>query len=110
MAEAYDVGIAPHCPVGPIGLAASVQVDAAMPNFVIQEMCLGIHYNAGSEDLTSYVKDPSVWNVSKGYINILKGPGLGIEIDEEMVRKLSVDAKVWETPGFHGPGGEIREW
>jgi galactonate dehydratase len=44
------------------------------------------------------------------YIDLLTGPGLGIEIDEEQVRRLSVDAVPWVSPGFIGPGGEVREW
>lgn len=110
MAEAYDVALAPHCPLGPIALAANCQVDLTCPNFAIQEMSLGIHYNAGSQDLTSYTKNPEVWNVTDGYIDALNGPGLGIEIDEEQVRALSKDAAAWVSPGFTGPGGEIREW
>jgi galactonate dehydratase len=110
MCEGYDVALAPHCPLGPIALAACVQVDATCANFAIQEMSLGIHYNAGSQDLTSYMKNPEVWNVQDGYIQLMKGPGLGIEVDEDMVRELSKDAKAWISPGFIGPGGEIREW
>ncbi|KAJ0383685.1 hypothetical protein COL922a_009982 [Colletotrichum nupharicola] len=110
MAEAYDVALAPHCPLGPIALAANAQVDFTSPNFVIQEMSLGIHYNSTGQDLTSYTKNPEVWKVTDGYIDLLTGPGLGIEIDEDQVRQLSKDAKAWVSPGFIGPGGEIREW
>lgn len=110
LAETYDVAVAPHCPLGPIALAACVQVDVASPNFAIQEMSLGIHYNSTGQDLTSYHTNPEVWNVTDGYIDIPKGPGLGIEVDEEEVRRLSKDAKAWVSPGFLGPGGEIREW
>ena len=110
MCEAYDVALAPHCPLGPIALAACVQVDAATPNFAIQEMSLGIHYNVGGHDLTSYVKDPTVWEVTGGYMRLPPGPGLGIEVDEEQVRKLSVDAQAWVSPVFSGPGNELREW
>jgi galactonate dehydratase len=110
MAETYDVALAPHCPLGPIALAACVQVDCTVSNFAIQEMSLGIHYNAGSQDLTSYTKNPEVWSVNEGYIELMKGPGLGIEIDEEQVRMLSKDAVAWVSPGFIGPGGEVREW
>ncbi|TVY36562.1 D-galactonate dehydratase [Lachnellula occidentalis] len=97
MAETYDVALAPHCPLGPIALAANVQIAAATPNFVIQEMSLGIHYNAGSQDLTSYTHNPEVWKVTGGYIDLMKGPGLGIEVDEDQVRKFSKDAKAWQT-------------
>lgn len=45
-----------------------------------------------------------------GYVKMLTGPGLGIEVDEEQVRELARDAKAWVSPGFVGPGGEVREW
>ncbi|KAI6778152.1 uncharacterized protein J7T54_007198 [Emericellopsis cladophorae] len=95
MAEAYDVAIAPHCPLGPIALAANIQVDAATPNFVIQEMSLGIHYNTGGHDLLTYIKNPEVWAVKDGYVPLMTGPGLGIDIDEEKIRSLSQGAEPW---------------
>lgn len=113
MCETYDVALAPHCPLGPIALAANIQVDACSANFAIQEMSLGIHYNTaggGQQDLTSYTHNPEVWNVADGYIDLLKGPGIGIEVDEAQVRRLSQGTKPWISPGFTGPGGEIREW
>jgi galactonate dehydratase len=45
MAEAYDVALAPHCPLGPVALAAALQVDFCTPNALIQEQSFGIHYN-----------------------------------------------------------------
>jgi galactonate dehydratase len=110
MCETYDVALAPHCPLGPIALAANIQVDAVSANFAIQEMSLGIHYNVGGQDLTSYTKNPEVWNVTDGYIDLLRGPGLGIEVDEEQIRLLSRDSKAWVSPTFAGPGNELREW
>ncbi|KAM3432080.1 hypothetical protein MY4824_006747 [Beauveria thailandica] len=107
MAEAYDVPIAPHWP---IALAACMQVDAATPNFAIQEMSLGIHYNVGGYDLLSYIKNPEIWHVEDGYVNLMTGPGLGIEIDEQRVMEASKNAEPWVSPGFIGPGGELREW
>ncbi|KAI1802765.1 enolase C-terminal domain-like protein [Daldinia bambusicola] len=108
--ETYDVALAPHCPLGPIALAANIQVDAVTSNFVIQEMSLGIHYNVGGQDLTSYTLNPEVWRVTDGYIDLMSGPGLGIDIDEVQVRALSKDTKAWVSPTFSGPGGELREW
>lgn len=110
MAEAYDVALAPHCPLGPIALAACVQVDAVSGNFAIQEMSLGIHYNAGSEDLGSYMLNPEVWDVKEGFMAVPGGPGLGVEIDEAWVRRRAVGTEPWVSPGFIGPGGEVREW
>ncbi len=54
------MGLAPHCPLGPIALAACLQLDAVCYNAVIQEQSLGIHYNQ-SNDLLDYVTDPSVF-------------------------------------------------
>ena len=112
MAEAYDVAIAPHCPLGPLALAASIQVALSTPNFVIQEMSLGMHYNteAGEHDLTSYLKDGSVFNVTDGYVRAPTAVGLGIEIDEAQVRKVAEKAQPWLPKEFYGVDGGIREW
>ncbi|GES63724.1 D-galactonate dehydratase [Aspergillus terreus] len=112
MAESYDVAIAPHCPLGPIALAASIQVALSTPNFVIQEMSLGMHYNveAGDIDLNSYLVDKSVFEISEGYVQAPSGPGLGIEIDEALVRKISLETEPWPPKEFYGPDGSIREW
>jgi len=113
MAEAYDVGLAPHCPLGPVALAACLQIAQCTPNHVIQEMSIGIHYNteAGDKDINSYVKDPSVFAVKDGFVEGLKGPGLGIEVDEEAVREAARDAKPWvNVKKFYGPDGSVREW
>lgn len=112
MAEAYDVALAPHCPLGPIALAACIQVDLCTPNFVIQEMSLGMHYNveAGEEDLNTYLVDQSVFKIEDGYIKAMTGAGLGIEIDEDVVRKISKTTQPWQCKEFYGPDGSIREW
>jgi galactonate dehydratase len=107
--ETYDVAIAPHCPLGPIALAANVQVVTATPNFAIQEMGIGMHYN-GTQDITSYISNPEIWKVTDGHIDILHGPGLGIQVDEQQIRQLSEGAKAWPCPEFRGPCGELREW
>ncbi|KAL2831134.1 fungal-specific transcription factor domain-containing protein [Aspergillus cavernicola] len=102
MAKAYDVALVPYCPLGPIALAASLQVDAVSANFAIQEMSVGIHYNAGSADIDTYIKNPEVWKVQDGLIDLISGPGLGIEIDEGKVRAASVNAAAWRNPKFSG--------
>ena len=112
MAEAYDVAVAPHCPLGPISLAACMQFALCTPNFVIQEMSLGIHYNveAGEYDIKNYIKNPRVWDIKDGYVEGPTGVGLGIEVDEEEVRKVAETAASWKPKGFAGPDGSIREW
>ncbi|WP_289846609.1 enolase C-terminal domain-like protein, partial [Acinetobacter baumannii] len=97
MAEAYDVAVALHCPVGPIALAANLQLDAVCYNAFIQEQSLGIHYNKGN-DLLDYLKDPSVFAYEDGHIAIPQGPGLGIEIDEEVVIRQAAIGHRWRNP------------
>ena len=112
MAEAYDVAIAPHCPLGPISLAACMQFAMSTSNFVIQEMSLGIHYNTevGEYDIKNYIKNKKVWDVEDGYVEAFHGPGLGIEVDEAEIRQVAKTAPPWPPKGFIGPDGSIREW
>ncbi|KAM3553178.1 hypothetical protein ARSEF4850_007030 [Beauveria asiatica] len=102
MAEAYDVPIAPHCPLGPIALAACMQVDAATPNFAIQEMSIGIHYNVGGYDLLSYIKNPEIWHVEDGYVNLMTGPGLGIEVESWKQAKMPSHGCLQASSGLEG--------
>ena len=110
MAEAYDVALAPHCPLGPLALAACLQVAAAAPNFVIQEMSLGIHYNNAEADLLTYLTDPAVLAVEGGTVAVLEGAGLGVTIDEARVREAAKDAHRWRNPVWRGRDGSLREW
>lgn len=109
MAEAYDVALALHCPLGPIALAACLQVDATCHNAVIQEQSLGIHYNEGN-DLLDYIVDPSVFNYVDGCVTIPDGPGLGIEIDEAHVRKMADIGHDWKNPIWRHVDGSVAEW
>lgn len=109
MAEAYDIAAAPHCPLGPIALAACLQVDATCHNVFIQEQSLGIHYNQGS-DLLDYLKDKSVFEYAEGYVQIPSGPGLGIEIDENYVKKMAEKGHNWKNPVWRHKDGSVAEW
>jgi len=109
MAEAYDVAAAPHCPLGPIALAACLQVDATCHNAIIQEQSLGIHYNKGN-DILDYVKDSSVFKYNDGFVQIPEKPGLGIEINEEYVRERSKIQHNWKNPVWKHRDGSIAEW
>jgi len=109
MAEAFDVAAAPHCPLGPIALAACLQVDATCHNAFIQEQSLGIHYNQGS-DLLDYLKDKTVFDYNNGYVKIPEGPGLGIEINEDHVRKMAKEGHNWHNPVWRHTDGSVAEW
>ncbi|TCD00065.1 galactonate dehydratase [Pedobacter psychroterrae] len=109
MAEAFDVAAAPHCPLGPIALAACLQVDATCHNAFIQEQSLGIHYNEGS-DLLDYLTDKTVFEYKDGYVNIPDKPGLGIEINEDHVRKMATIGHNWRNPVWRHTDGSVAEW
>lgn len=109
MAEAYDVTIAPHCPLGPIALAASLQIAFAIPNFLIQEQSVGIHYNVGN-DLLDYLADPRPLHFVDGYALQPTVPGLGIEIDQAAVERTAATGHDWHNPIWFGRDGSFREW
>src|SRR5207302_3422992 len=83
MAEAYYAAVAPHNPLGPISLAAGVQLAASIPNFLCQEqVTLG----------EGYLTKPFI--LRDGYLELPMGPGLGIELDEQaLAGKIGHDWK-----------------
>lgn len=98
MAEAFYASVAPHNPLGPISLAAGVQLAASIPNFLIQEqVSLG----------EGYLKKP--FSVSAGYLDLPKGPGLGIELDDNaMADKIGHD---WRNPeSYDADDGSVTDW
>lgn len=109
MAEAFDVAVAPHCPLGPLALASCLQLAATAPNVVLQEMSLGIHYNVG-HDLLSFVTDKDVLTPVDGYLPIPTGPGLGITIDEAAVREVHRTPHRWRNPIWRYGDGSFAEW
>lgn len=109
MAEAYDVALAPHCPIGPIALAASLQVDAICQNAFIQEQSTGIHYNADG-DLNDYLVQESRFRSEDGYLPIPDDPGLGITIDEDVVEARTRCGHRWRAPVWRHSDGSIAEW
>lgn len=109
MAEAYDVALALHCPLGPIALAACLQLDAVCYNAFIQEQSLGIHYHR-ENDLLDYVVDRSVFCYSNGFVAIPSGPGLGVEVNEECVRNQANSHGHWQNPVWRHEDGSFAEW
>jgi galactonate dehydratase len=108
MAEAYDVALAPHCPLGPIALASCLQVDACVHNALIQEQSLDIHYN-DTADVLDYLADPSVFAYDDGFVDVPTHPGLGIEVDEGVVRERA-GAVDWHNPVWRHDDGSVAEW
>lgn len=109
MAEAYDVALALHCPLGPIALAVNLQLDAVCYNAFIQEQSLGIHYNKGN-DILDYISNPEVFAYEDGFVSIPDGPGLGVEINEEYVRERADVGHRWRNPIWRHADGSFAEW
>lgn len=109
MAEAYDVGLAPHCPLGPLALAACLQVDFVSHNAVFQEQSMGIHYNQGAE-LLDYVVNKADFAMNDGMFSPLLKPGLGVDIDEALVIERSRHAPDWRNPLWRHVDGSVAEW
>ncbi|GAB3576475.1 galactonate dehydratase [Amycolatopsis endophytica] len=109
LAETFDALLAPHCPLGPLALAASLQVALATPNFLIQEQSIGIHYNKDAE-LLDYVLDRAPFAFPGGAIRRWDAPGLGIEIDEDAVRSADRTGHRWRNPVWRHEDGSFAEW
>ena len=95
LAEARHVKVIPHNPLSPVSTAACIQLDAAIPNFALQE------YTGESEVPKSELLVEPL-ELKEGYLTVPTGPGLGIELDEAALSHPVVD-KVLDTPlGFDG--------
>lgn len=98
MAESYYAAIAPHNPLGPISLAAGLQLAGAIPNFLCQEQ---VHLGEG------YITEP--FQVKDGFIDLPGGPGLGVELDEEaLAEKIGHDWGSSET--YDADDGSVVDW
>jgi galactonate dehydratase len=98
MAEAFYAAVAPHNPLGPISLAAGLQIAAAIPNFLCQEqVSLG----------EGYIQHP--FKVRDGYIDLPTGAGLGIDLDENaLADKINHD---WRNPqSYDADDGSVTDW
>ena len=110
LAESYDVQLAPHCPLGPVALAACLQLDFAVPNFYAQEHVIDLR-SADSADLHG-LRNPEVLVPVSGHIERPTGPGLGVDVDEAYVREHHrPDLLVPEgNPSWQYADGGFAEW
>lgn len=109
MAEAYDVALAPHCPLGPIALVSCLNVDAVSYNAFIQEQSMGIHYNVGKSVL-DYVHNKGDFAFINGYVQLPKRPGLGVEVNKELVLEENRTPHSWKNPLWRHQDGSVAEW
>ena len=103
MAEIYNMGVAPHNPLGPIANAAALHFDLATPNFLIQE------------DMLTDV--PWRWDVVKSSLETRDGhwlppsaPGLGVEVDEQEAAKHPFQQEVIHSNTIRAEDGAILDW
>ena len=106
LAEVYDVVVAPHCPLGPIALAASLQIDFATPNILIQEQSIS-HFG---DEFLDYLVDRSVLEIEDGWFKRPVGPGLGIEVDEKAVEKAAKTGHAKRNPIWRHADGSYAEF
>lgn len=109
MAEAFDVALAPHCPLGPITLASCLNVDAVSYNAVIQEQSIGIHYNVGKSVL-DYVKNQEDFQFQNDFVDLPVKPGLGVEVNKDLVLQENQNPHHWKNPVWRHVNGSIAEW
>ncbi|WP_330631978.1 galactonate dehydratase [Halocatena halophila] len=109
MAHPYDVSVALNCPIGPIALAASLQVCASIPNLLIQDHGFGIS-GARTGIPYEYLADPTAFEFDDGFLELLSEPGLGIEIDESVVKAKAQQDIDWHNPVWRHEDGSIAEW
>ncbi|KAJ6628371.1 enolase C-terminal domain-like protein [Mycena sp. CBHHK59/15] len=117
----YDIGLAPHCPLGPIAFTACLQLGFSTPNFML--------YNAGDFDLLTYMTNPEVFAVHAGMVSLLERAGLGVNVNEALVGSEDKEFRegrvaAWCNPTCEcrcyggadicipgrGPDGAAREW
>jgi galactonate dehydratase len=114
LAEIYDVTVAPHCPNGPVSLAASLQIGFCCSNVAIQEQSLGLHYNQGyhglpAADLLDYLADGAPLTTREGAFQLLEGPGLGIEMEDHSISAAQDTSRMPDNDWRHADGS-FAEW
>lgn len=109
MAEASDIALAPHCPLGPIAFAASLHINACSPNAIIQESSQGIHYNEGV-DMLDYLINKEDFTAKAGFVPLPQRAGLGVEIDELFLKEMTKVRHNWRNPIWRGEDGSFLEW
>ena len=83
MAEAHHIAIQPHNPYGPVNTAAAAHLNAVFPNFLIMEVIKENGMHDWFEDIARGFPQ-----ISDGYCAVPEGPGLGIDLDEEILKSL----------------------
>ncbi len=108
MADASGISMAPHACEGPIGGIASLHVDAAMPNFLVQEICGGVTQSSTDKVWEEWLGFPAMRMVS-GRFPLPDKPGLGFDLTEDALRKYPFGGTRAMARVFHDDGS-VAEW
>lgn len=90
MAEVHYAQVAPHLYCGPVELAANIQIGVSTPNFLIQETLENLE---GFQ--SEILKKPLRWE--NGFIIPSAEPGLGVELNEEVLANHPCNEQLWDT-------------
>jgi galactonate dehydratase len=108
IAEASGVSMAPHACEGPIGGLATLHVDAAMPNFLVQEVCSGVEPGRNEKIWEEWLGFPAMRMVN-GRFPLPDKPGLGFDLSEDALRKYPFGGTRPMARVFH-PDGSVAAW
>ncbi|MCI8422855.1 MAG: galactonate dehydratase [Lawsonibacter sp.] len=109
MAEAHDVALAPHCPLGPVALASCLNLDAVCYNAVIQEQSIGIHYNEG-RCVLDYALNQEDLAFTDGFVALPRLSGLGVTVNKALVEEEGRTPHAWKNPVWRHEDGSLAEW
>ena len=101
MAEVYYIHIMPHCAIGPVAFSACMQVDAVVPNFLVQEQ---VDVGLGEGLLV----EP--WEVVNGHVELPTKPGLGFELIESEVEKTMEYSEELGGELYYENDGSVADW
>jgi galactonate dehydratase len=108
LAGISDVSMAPHACEGPIGAVATLHVDAAIPNFLIQEVCSGVVPDEKDRIWEEWLGFPAM-RVVNGRFPLPEKPGLGFELSEESLTRFPFAGTRPMARVFH-EDGSVAEW
>jgi galactonate dehydratase len=108
MAGMSGISMAPHACEGPIGGLATVHVDAATPNFLVQEICSGVQPDTKEKVWEEWLGFPAMRMVN-GRFPLLDKPGLGFEMNEKALAKYPFGGTRPMARVFH-EDGSVAEW
>lgn len=107
MCEAHYVDLMPHNPLGVIATAATVHLAAAVPNFASMEIRA-----SPTEDYGFYDRDlfPVQMEQDGPRMAVPTGPGLGVELNEDLARRRADEFRPIATRHLRRPDGSITNW